>query len=317
MKPEQILDSAYDSSADHPPRPRLMIVDDQPINLQTLFEIFKQDHEVFIATSGAQALELCYNIVPDLVLLDIIMPDMDGLDVCRQLKANQITKDIPIIFVTSQDNPDDETRGLNAGAVDFISKPVHPAVVRARVKTQLTLKAQSDLLRSLVFIDGLTGVANRRHFNESLEAEWRRCRRMGSSLTIFLIDIDHFKLFNDNYGHQAGDFCLQSIAGILKNEIQRSHDMVARYGGEEFVCILPETKLSGAIQKARDMLRAVSMRAIPHKSSPTADIVTISLGAAICVPNHDHQPEELITLADTMLYQAKENGRNQFCWREL
>ncbi len=317
MKPEQILDSAYDSSADHPPRPRLMIVDDQPINLQTLFEIFKQDHEVFIATSGAQALELCYNIVPDLVLLDIIMPDMDGLDVCRQLKANQITKDIPIIFVTSQDNPDDETRGLNAGAVDFISKPVNPAVVRARVKTQLTLKAQSDLLRSLVFIDGLTGVANRRHFNESLEAEWRRCRRMGSSLTIFLIDIDHFKLFNDNYGHQAGDFCLQSIAGILKNEIQRSHDMVARYGGEEFVCILPETKLSGAIQKARDMLRAVSMRAIPHKSSPTADIVTISLGAAICVPNHDHQPEELITLADTMLYQAKENGRNQFCWREL
>ena len=317
MKPEQILDSAYDSSADHPPRPRLMIVDDQPINLQTLFEIFKQDHEVFIATSGAQALELCYNIVPDLVLLDIIMPDMDGLDVCRQLKANQITKDIPIIFVTSQDNPDDETRGLNAGAVDFISKPVNPAVVRARVKTQLTLKAQSDLLRSLVFIDGLTGVANRRHFNESLEAEWRRCRRMGSSLTIFLIDIDHFKLYNDNYGHQAGDFCLQSIAGILKNEIQRSHDMVARYGGEEFVCILPETKLSGAIQKARDMLRAVSMRAIPHKSSPTADIVTISLGAAICVPNHDHQPEELITLADTMLYQAKENGRNQFCWREL
>jgi diguanylate cyclase (GGDEF)-like protein len=317
MKPEQILDSAYDSSADHPPRPRLMIVDDQPINLQTLFEIFKQDHEVFIATSGAQALELCYNIVPDLVLLDIIMPDMDGLDVCRQLKANQITKDIPIIFVTSQDNPDDETRGLNAGAVDFISKPVNPAVVRARVKTQLTLKAQSDLLRSLVFIDGLTGVANRRHFNESLEAEWRRCRRMASSLTIFLIDIDHFKLFNDNYGHQAGDFCLQSIAGILKNEIQRSHDMVARYGGEEFVCILPETKLSGAIQKARDMLRAVSMRAIPHKSSPTADIVTISLGAAICVPNHDHQPEELITLADTMLYQAKENGRNQFCWREL
>lgn len=298
-------------------RPRLLVVDDQPVNIRSLHEIFRHDHEVFISTSGIQALEMSRKCSPDLILLDIVMPDIDGLEVCRRLKSDPETRDIPVIFVTAQDKPDDETSGLGAGAVDFITKPVNPAVVRARVRTHLTLKAQSDLLRSLVFIDGLTGVANRRRFDESLDAEWRRCRRIKSPLSLFMVDIDHFKLYNDSYGHQAGDACLQEVAMILKGQLGRSHDLVARYGGEEFVCLLPDIRMANALQKAGTMVRAVRERGVPHGSSTTDPVVTISLGAAVTVPGPDLRPDDLISAADEQLYAAKRLGRNRVCGREL
>jgi len=298
-------------------RPRLLVVDDQPVNIRSLYEIFQQDHEVFISTSGIQALDMCRSCSPDLILLDIVMPDIDGLEVCRRLKSDPDFRDIPIIFVTAQDNPDDETRALGAGAVDFITKPVNPAVVRARVKTHLTLKTQSDLLRALVFIDGLTGVANRRRFDESLAAEWRRCRRTKSPLSLFMVDIDHFKLFNDSNGHQAGDVCLQEVAAVLKGQLGRSHDLVARYGGEEFICLLPEIQMSNALQKAEAMVQAVRERGLPHNSSPTSPLVTISLGLAVTIPGPDLPPHALISVADEQLYAAKRSGRNRVCGREL
>lgn len=294
-------------------RPQLLIVDDQPINIQELYEIFRQDHEVFIATNGIQALEVCQNNPPDLILLDIVMPAMNGLEVCRRLKSGERTKDIPIIFVTAQGNPEDETRGLEAGAVDFISKPFNHAVVRARVRTHLTLKAQSDLLRSMAFIDGLTGLANRRRFDECLETEWRHCRRHKIPLALFLIDIDHFKKYNDCNGHLDGDVCLQEVASTLKNQLRRPHDLVARYGGEEFACILPGTDEKNALQKARAILQAVRERRIPHATSDTAPFVTVSLGLAVTVPTRDQQPNQLVALSDARLYQAKQNGRNQVC----
>lgn len=172
-----------------PARPRLLVVDDQPINIQTLYQIFHADHEVFVATSGEQALAFCRgNPLPDLILLDVVMPGLDGLAVCRQLKADPVLANIPVIFVTACMDPADETRALEAGGVDFITKPVNPMVVRARVKTHLTLKAQGDFLRSLVFIDGLTGVANRRRFDEALLSEWRQCQRVGTPLALLMID---------------------------------------------------------------------------------------------------------------------------------
>jgi diguanylate cyclase (GGDEF)-like protein len=299
------------------PRPRLLVVDDQPVNIRSLYEIFHHDHDVFISTSGIQALEMCRSCSPDLILLDIVMPDIDGLEVCRRLKNDAETKDIPVIFVTAQDNPDDETRGLTAGAVDFITKPVNPSVVRARVRTHLTLKAQSDLLRSLVFIDGLTGVANRRRFDESLDAEWRHCRRLKSPLSLFMVDIDHFKMFNDSYGHQAGDACLQEVAAILKGQLGRSHDLVARYGGEEFVCLLPGISMVNALQKAETMVRAVRERFLPHSSSTTDSVVTISLGMAVTVPGPDLRPDDLVSAADAQLYAAKRQGRNRVCGQEI
>jgi diguanylate cyclase (GGDEF)-like protein len=299
------------------PRPRLLVVDDQPVNIRSLYEIFHHDHDVFISTSGIQALEMCRSCSPDLILLDIVMPDIDGLEVCRRLKNDAETKDIPVIFVTAQDNPDDETRGLTAGAIDFITKPVNPSVVRARVRTHLTLKAQSDLLRSLVFIDGLTGVANRRRFDESLDAEWRHCRRLNSPLSLFMVDIDHFKMFNDSYGHQAGDACLQEVAAILKGQLGRSHDLVARYGGEEFVCLLPGISMVNALQKAETMVRAVRERFLPHSSSTTDSVVTISLGMAVTVPGPDLRPDDLVSAADAQLYAAKRQGRNRVCGQEV
>lgn len=295
------------------PRPRLLLVDDQHINIQELYEIFREEHEVFIATSGMQALELCLSNPPDLILLDIIMPGMNGLEVCRRLKTEKRTRDIPIIFVTAQDNPEDETRGLDAGAVDFISKPFNHAVVRARTQTHLTLKAQSDLLRSMAFIDGLTGVANRRRFDECLETEWRHCRRHGIPLALFLIDIDHFKKYNDSYGHQDGDICLREAASILKKQLWRPHDLVARYGGEEFACLLPGIDGEAALHKAHMMLQAIRERHIPHAASETAPFVTISLGMAVIIPALDHQPNELVALADARLYMAKQQGRNRIC----
>jgi diguanylate cyclase (GGDEF)-like protein len=292
---------------------RLLVVDDQSVNIQALYQIFHADHEVFMATSGAQALEICANNPPDLILLDVVMPEMDGLEVCRRLKADPLTANIPVIFVTGQSDPADETRGFETGAVDFITKPVTPAVVRARVKTHLTLKAQTDLLRSLVFIDGLTGVANRRHFDESLAAEWRHCRRNGLPLALLMIDIDHFKLYNDQYGHPTGDACLQTVGVTLKQGFGRSHDLVARYGGEEFACLMPECDLASALTKAEALRLAVEQLAIPHAASPVAPGVTLSIGVATLVPGDQDKPRDLVSLADLALYKAKNNGRNRVC----
>lgn len=298
-------------------RPRLLLVDDQVVNIQVLYEIFRADHDVFMASSGSQAIESCRRNPPDLILLDVIMPGMDGHEVCRLLKADPATQDIPVIFVTAQESPADETKGLNIGAVDFITKPVNPSVVRARVKAQLTIKRQADLLRSLVFIDGLTGVANRRLFDEALEKEGRHSLRNQTPLAIIMIDIDHFKQFNDTYGHLEGDTCLRQLAQSLKRNIGRPHDLVARYGGEEFVCLLPGTDLTGALTKADDLSQAVQALAIPHSHSSVANIVTISLGIAVAAITDDLSTDDLLAAADEQLYEAKRLGRNRVCGREL
>ena len=294
-----------------PARPRLLVVDDQPINIQTLYQIFHADHEVFMATSGEQALAFCRgNPLPDLILLDVVMPGLDGLAVCQQLKADPVLANIPVIFVTACMDPADETRALEAGGVDFITKPVNPMVVRARVKTHLTLKAQGDFLRSLVFIDGLTGVANRRRFDEALLSEWRQCRRAGTPLALLMIDIDHFKRYNDHYGHPTGDACLQQVAAVLKAAMQRACDLVARYGGEEFVCLLPGCDQAPALAKAQALQAALAARGIAHEASPTAAWVTLSIGVAVAQPQAGGSPAALVAAADAALYSAKHRGRN-------
>ncbi|MDD2897104.1 MAG: diguanylate cyclase [Desulfuromonadaceae bacterium] len=298
-------------------RPRLLLVDDQPVNIQVLHGVFSNDHEVFFATNGRQAIKMAHTCLPDLILLDVVMPEMGGLEVCRQLTSDPETRDIPIIFVTGQDSPEDETIGLEAGAVDFITKPVNPAVVRARVKTHLTLKHQTEQLKSMVFVDGLTGVANRRRFDECLNIEWNRCCRHNKSLGLFMIDIDHFKKYNDLYGHQAGDVCLQKVAEILSSQVGRSYNLVARYGGEEFVCLFPGISMENAMSKARQMVKALYECALPHAASDSASVVTISLGVAVTFPAQNRLPEELVAAADAALYSAKQNGRNQISSRNL
>ena len=294
-------------------RPRLLVVDDQPINIQVMHQIFAADHQMYMATSGAQALAFCRATPPDLVLLDIVMPDMDGFEVCAALKADPSLSGIPVIFVTAHTDAAQETRGLELGAVDFISKPVNPAVVRARVKTQLTLKFQTDLMRKLVFLDGLTGVFNRRYFDQQLSIEMARAVRAQSPLALIMIDVDFFKRFNDHYGHQAGDDCLRQIALTLKESLRRPADLVARYGGEEFACILPDTAFADAMVIARELEKNVRHKAIAHIDSDVASIITISLGVAGYAGQTQADAEALLALADAQLYCAKNAGRARIC----
>ena len=298
-------------------RPRLLVVDDQPVNIQAIYQAFADDHQVLMATNGEQALALCLSKQPDLVLLDVVMPGMDGHEVCRRLKADPATAAIPVIFVTAQNDEAAEALGLDLGAVDFIAKPVNPRIMRARVRTHLTLKAQADLLREWVYIDGLTGVHNRRHFDEALAAEWARAVRAGSSLSVLLLDVDFFKRFNDRYGHQAGDDCLRRIAGALAAALKRPGDLVARYGGEEFACLLPDTTLAGALQLARQMAQRVHGLAIAHADSAVAAVVTMSVGVCTQPANGVASAAALLREADAQLYIAKSRGRHQACGAEL
>ncbi len=302
-------EGAYESPAGG--KPALLIVDDQPVILQSLYAIFADDYEVFVASNGQQALACCAVQLPDLILLDVSMPGMDGYETCQRLQATPLTADIPVIFVTASNQHDDETRGLEAGAVDFISKPVNPSVVRARVRTHIKLKLQSDTLRRLSLTDGLTGVANRRQFDEALLKEWRRCSRSHLPLTLIFIDVDYFKRYNDCYGHQLGDDCLKAVAKALKQGLKRPADLLARYGGEEFVCLLPETPLDGAWQTATSLEAAVRALALPHALSDAAPVLTISLGVAAAEPAEGEDPATLIDAADKLLYQAKAAGRAQ------
>jgi diguanylate cyclase (GGDEF)-like protein len=293
-------------------RPRLLIVDDQPLNIRLFHEIFHAEHEVFFATSGEDALAFCQTKRPDLILLDVVMPGLDGYEVCRRLKRDPRTVEIPVIFVTAQSDAAEEEDGLAAGAVDFIAKSASANVMRARVGTLITLKRQSDLLRRLARLDGLTGLANRRYFDETLAAEWRRGVRSGKSLALALIDLDHFKLFNDNYGHQAGDACLKEVSACLNAAFTRSYDLVARYGGEEFVCVMPETSLEAADAKARSLEKEVRALRIPHEKSTVADsIATISIGVAAAIPTLSNECAALVLCADRSLYAAKGAGRGQ------
>lgn len=288
-------------------RPRLLIVDDQPVNIQTLHRVFAADCQVLMATDGTQALKLCRERQPDLVLLDVQMPGMDGHQLCAELKADPLLRNIPVVFVTAQHHPDDETRGLDAGAADFITKPFNPAVVRARVRTQLTLKAQADLLRELAFIDGLTGMHNRRHFDERFLAEAGRAQRARAPLAVALVDVDHFKRYNDALGHLAGDDCLRRIATALRACLRRPTDLLARYGGEEFVCLLPDTDLAGAIGVAQLLEATVRGLALPHPGQPGC--VTVSVGVAAGTHTAD-----LLDNADKALYLAKAAGRGRVSW---
>ncbi|OKP30097.1 diguanylate cyclase [Serratia fonticola] len=294
-------------------KPKLLIVDDHPINIQMLYQAFSADHHVCMATNGKQALDVCLKQKPDLILLDIEMPDISGYEVCAQLKALTETKDIPVIFVTAHIDEETETRCFNEGGVDFISKPINRNTVRARVRTHLLLKAQSDLLRQLVYLDGLTEVHNRRYFDERLNQEWALAYRHQTSLSLIIVDIDFFKKYNDLYGHLAGDNCLRRIAKAIHHALKRPTDLVARYGGEEFACLLPDTGFIGAMAVAESIRLQIMELAIPHADSSTSPFISISLGVCCRSAESPGVLTDFLLQADAQLYLAKKNGKNQTC----
>ncbi|MFK4763793.1 diguanylate cyclase [Desulfobaculum sp. SPO524] len=293
-------------------RQRVLIVDDSSFNISMLGEALSDDYDVSVATNGTDALSIAESDPrPDLILLDIIMPGMDGHQVCRELKARPTTQSIPIIFITAMNQEGDETRGLELGAVDYITKPFSIPIVKARVRTHLDLKRKTDILENLSSFDGLTSIPNRRRFDEVLDLEWRRALRSALPLSIIMLDIDFFKRFNDNYGHTAGDDCLRKVAKLLAGQLKRPHDLVARYGGEEFVVVLPETDYDGASIIGESMRLAIESKSIMHEYSEIGSVVTISVGVAATIPSQEKNADELVHTADKMLYRAKEGGRNR------
>ncbi|SDX43739.1 diguanylate cyclase (GGDEF) domain-containing protein [Allochromatium warmingii] len=294
----------------------ILIVDDQPTNIHALAALLKKDYRILTATRGEKALELAAQPpLPDLILLDIVMPDMDGHEICFRLKNAEATKSIPIIFVTALGEEQDEEHGLNLGAADYITKPFSPAIVRARVRNQINLKLRTDRLEQVAMQDGLTQIPNRRYFDQKLTEEWTRLLRNGQSLSLLMIDIDHFKPYNDHYGHGAGDECLRRVAQALYQVPQRPTDLVARYGGEEFAVILPETDRLGTAHLAQRLLDAVRALALEHAYSEVAPQVTISVGMATHSPDQPYYDAEALKQgADQALYQAKARGRNCAAW---
>ena len=296
-------------------RPKLLLVDDQPMNIRVLHQLFRYECDVHMATGGEQAIEVCKALLPDLILLDVVMEGMDGHEVCRRLKADPLTQDIPIILLSANGEEDDEAIGLELGAVDYIGKPFNPMIVRARVKTHLTLKRQGDYLRSMAMLDGLTGVANRRKLEARLEAAWSQACRDNGPLSLIMIDVDYFKKYNDHYGHQSGDQCLRRLAMALAATLNRPYDLLARYGGEEFACLLPDTDLAGAERVAQKMLAAVAELRIEHLASEVGPQVSLSLGVATVLASARLTPQELLRCADEQLYLAKAGGRARVCAR--
>jgi diguanylate cyclase (GGDEF)-like protein len=295
---------------------KVLIADDDPINRQVLAELLKPEYTVLLAKNGEQALERAMRHAPDLVLLDVMMPDMDGYEVLRRLRANPQTEHLAVIFISGLDRPEDEANGLKMGAADYIAKPFNATVVMARVALHLQLVRQRRMLERLANIDGLTELANRRRFDELYAVEWQRARRSGSPLSLALLDIDCFKQYNDHYGHPAGDRALRAVARTTAACLQRPADLAARYGGEELVLLLPDTDAAQARHVAEGLWTAITGLQLAHAASGVAPVLTVSIGGATLGQHGPESAAELFEAADSQLYRGKQEGRNRVVWRE-
>lgn len=291
---------------------RILIVDDEKMNLKILADLLGDEYLPVLARTGEQALHQAFSAYPpDLILLDVVMPEMGGYDIIRHLKNNEQTNNIPVIFVTALNSPEDEERGLLLGAVDYITKPYSPPIVKMRIRNQLRIVHQYKLLDQLAYIDGLTEISNRRRFEEVFQKEWARSVRNNTPLSLAMADVDFFKQYNDHYGHAMGDAALQQIAIALDSVLRRPADLIARYGGEEFIMLLPETDIYAAQEVSRRCLQKVEELNIPHQYSEVTDHVSISIGLVTKDNDAIATPQSFIMTSDKNLYLAKNNGRNQ------
>ena len=298
------------------PQQTVLVVDDEKQNRSLMAELLTDDCRVILAKNGIQALERAQELKPDLILLDVLMPEMSGYQVIQALKHDDSTRQIPVIFISALDSPADEERGLDLGAVDYITKPFHPSIVRKRVRNHLQSVHHRNLLENLAMIDSLTEIANRRRYNESLENEWRRCARNMKPLSLAIVDVDHFKAYNDHLGHADGDQVLRQIAHALSAFVRRPGDLVARYGGEEFVLLLPDTDAKSASRLGNEVRTRIEALQLPHPSSPVSPYVTVSLGGMTAIPDGGNTDPLFFQEADAALYAAKAEGRNRAIWRQ-
>lgn len=290
----------------------VLVIDDDRTNIEIIINTLEQEGLTIIsARNGEMGIKRALFAQPDLILLDVMMPGIDGFETCRRLKVEPATQAIPILFMTALNEEDQKVKGFDVGGVDYITKPVGQREVLARVKTHLNLQRKQKLLERLAAIDGLTEIPNRRQFEQVIEQEWQRGQRHQSPLTVIMIDIDYFKKFNDFYGHTFGDDCLRKVAQTLAHSMNRASDFVARYGGEEFAVILPDTPHEFALNIANHLRKKVESLRIRHSTSQVSEYVSLSLGVATLIPTPQISPRYLIEKADQALYHAKAEGRNQ------
>lgn len=292
----------------------ILIVDDSSLNIIALSNILKDQYQLYVEKDGHACVATARKHQPDLILLDIIMPGMSGFDVISELKGNNVTCDIPIIFITGLNNTADEEKGFLLGAADYINKPFSPAVVKLRVKNQIQIVNQIRLIHDISITDELTGIGNRRFFYAQLEQEWQRAMRHQSSLAFMMIDVDRFKPYNDTYGHLQGDIALKTVAQTIKTSLSRAIDRCARWGGEEFAVILPDTDIAGARDVAERIRANVEALVLPLEDGKETR-VTISTGIHCLIPKNDedYTLKNFVSDADMALYYAKEKGRNRSC----
>lgn len=291
---------------------KILVVDDERLNIQILFEGLDDEYDILAASNGAEAIRVAREQIPDLILLDIMLGDTTGYEVCKSLKENPVTTDIPIIFVTAQNTVEDEMKGLELGAVDYFRKPFNVALVRVRIRKQIELAQKTAMLEHLSMVDGLTGIANRRQFDDNLKQAIRYVDRNHRGLALLIIDIDYFKQFNDIYGHVKGDDVLKKVARALSIGASRPLDFVARYGGEEFIVLLTDASNKEGLLVAEKLRTLVENKNIPHQGS-SFERVTISVGVSYVDSDHINRinAKEFIEDADQCLYMAKAQGRNQ------
>lgn len=317
-------------------RSRVLLVDDQLIIAEAFRRMVSDldDIEVFYCSDPARAVEEATRIEPTLILQDLVMPGMSGLMLLSLLRSHPQTRNVPIVVLSTKEDPKVKSEAFAIGANDYLVKFPDKIELVARIRAhtrsylvqqqrdealralrrmKLELERKNSELEALSCRDGLTGVLNRRGFDDFLNKEWLRAMRERRQLGLLLIDIDHFKEYNDNYGHQRGDECLRRVAFALGASLKRPTDVVARYGGEEFGVILPDTSIDGGAMIADALCAAIETIQVPHAYSSTADHVTVSIGVASMIPAAGDSPEELVDLADRALYDAKSRGRNRYC----
>lgn len=285
----------------------ILLVDDEHLNTDILVECLNQFKNVYTVTSGARAIAFCKKSPPDLIILDVMMPEMNGHETCRILRKLDGMDDCPIIFSTSLNSAQDEINCWDAGGTDFVTKPITPQTLIKRIQSHIRLKLQSDAHKALAIFDSLTGLRNRRFFDDFYTQQLSLSRRTKTDLSIVAVDVDYFKAYNDLYGHIQGDFCLKLVAKVLSEQLHRPTDIAVRYGGEEFALILPNTDIEGARYIAGEVISEFKQQAIPHEKSPLG-IVTVSAGvASLSAIDAD---EDLFDVADKSLYMVKKAGRN-------
>ncbi|WP_331347049.1 diguanylate cyclase [Cellvibrio sp. UBA7661] len=296
----------------------LLVEDSATLRYAMRNYIIDAGHEPLLARSGEEALQLLENTPVDMIIMDVEMPGLNGFETTRLIREWLAGHWIPIIFVTGLNEDEDYREGIEAGGDDYLIKPVSFMIIKAKIRAMERIAEMRDQLNqlnaeleALSQLDSLTQIYNRRTFNELAQQQWMQTKRHQQSISALMIDVDHFKLFNDHYGHPAGDACLKKVTQAIKSCLHRSTDILGRYGGEEFIVLLPETDAKGAMRVAQSIGEALETLELRHDVSPTSQFVTASIGGATCLRTTGHDLEELIKNADRALYKAKRAGRNR------